>query len=105
MLTAPVVAPPSRVAASAASGAVASAYSASACAARGGRVRAAWPRVSLSASIARVPLPVLGRYLNVSFPRFIVGLLMGDRLYRFATYTGAVTSAHNGACACAAAGS
>ena len=50
------------------------------------------PRVSLSASIARVPLPLIGRYIDASFPGFIVGLLVGDRLYRFASYSGAVTS-------------
>ena len=41
------------------------------------------PEVSLTASIARIPF--YGRV----FPGFIIGLKMGDRLYRFATYLGA----------------
>ena len=41
------------------------------------------PGVSLSASVAIIP------WIGRSFPGFIVGLLRGGRLHRFATYTGA----------------
>jgi len=41
------------------------------------------PGVSLTASVARIP------WLGSSFVGSIVGLLVDDRLYRFATYTGA----------------
>lgn len=44
------------------------------------------PGVSLTASIARIP------WLGSSFTGFIVGLLWGGTLYRFATYTGARTT-------------
>jgi tocopherol cyclase len=45
------------------------------------------PGVSLTGSIAVIP------WLGGAFPGFIVGLLSGERLYRFATYTGARTEA------------
>eukprot|EP00658_Telonema_sp_P-2_P013290 TRINITY_DN15033_c0_g1_i1.p1 TRINITY_DN15033_c0_g1~~TRINITY_DN15033_c0_g1_i1.p1 ORF type:complete len:460 (+),score=76.41 TRINITY_DN15033_c0_g1_i1:229-1608(+) len=53
-----------------------------------------WERseVSLSASIGRVPVPLVGRRLGIAFPGFIVGLMLNGTLYRFTTYTGAVTS-------------
>jgi len=41
------------------------------------------PGTSLTASVAIIP------WIGRSFPGFIVGLLHGGRLYRFATYTGA----------------
>lgn len=41
------------------------------------------PGVSLTGSIAIIP------WVRTSFPGFIIGLLHEDRLYRFATYTGA----------------
>lgn len=41
------------------------------------------PRVSLMASVAVIP------WLGSSFIGYIVGFLFGDKLYRFATYTGA----------------
>jgi hypothetical protein len=43
------------------------------------------PGVCLTASIAMIP------WLRTTFPGFIVGLWVGGRLYRFATYTGART--------------
>ncbi len=45
------------------------------------------PKACLTASVARIPW--LGRH----FVGYIVGLLLGDRLYRFATYTGAMMKA------------
>ena len=42
--------------------------------------------VSLTGSIARIP------YLGLSFPGHIVGLKVGATLYRFTTYTGALTT-------------
>jgi len=44
------------------------------------------PGTCLTASIARIP------WLGRSFPGFIVGLLVGGELHRFATYTGARTT-------------
>jgi hypothetical protein len=43
------------------------------------------PGISLTASIAMIP------WIGYTFPGFIVGLLVNGTLYRFATYTGAVT--------------
>ena len=48
-------------------------------------------RVSLMASVAVIP------WLRSSFIGYIVGFLLGDKLYRFATYTGAEMKAGLGA--------